>query len=417
LKVNLNNREIASSPVFYILCGNAAYNRGDRGNLYSQLALLHRFFPAATLVLDSSRPEVDQLWFKALVLKRSLIPNRAQRHWLRQADIVICGGGALLADNSCRLLVPYWLVYLAYVKWILRKPLMLWAHGLVLETPIGRFLGRHALNLADCITVRDSGSLRTCQDLWVRPPCQQTADPAILISPGTRADGEAVLRAERIPLDRPLICLSPTFWHLYHDQRSWLPYPMGKRFARTLKRNRDLLQQYLQGLARLASLLAERHRARIVLLPRYASPEWNDITFCQQIAAAAALPGRIHVFVKDSYTPNQLYAVWRCFMFNVSVSLHDAIFATAMDCPVLHLSYESKGTDFFEALHAPQQVMPWQTILDPQGVNKIADRVEEVLAHWPQMKEQRSEAVQALQERAAHNGAILKSLYDQVRAP
>lgn len=405
---------IGPKPLFYILCGNAAYNRGDRGNLFSQLALLRQRFPEVTLVVDSSRADVDRHWFDAVVLKRSLIPNRTQREWLRKADLVICGGGALLADNSCRLLVPYWFFYLAYVKWVLRKPLMIWAHGLVLETALGKWLGRHALNMADCITVRDAGSFRLCEALRVRPPYEQTADPAILISPGTREEGESVLRDANIPCDRPLICLSPTFWHLYHDRQNWLPYPMGRRFTSNLNRRRDTLERYLEGMARLASLLAERHDAHILLLPRYASPEWEDVPFCREIAVRTNLPGRIHVLANDHYAPAQLYALWRCFMVNISVALHDAIFATALDCPVLHLSYESKGKDFFEALHASRQVMPWETILDPQGAEQIAERVELILAQWDDTRQQRTVAVQALQSRAAHNADILKKLYDRI---
>src|SRR5690606_27767209 len=163
--------------------------------------------PNATLVVDSSRPEIDRHWYDAVILRRGIIPNAEQRYWLKKADIVICGGGALLADNSCRLLVPYWFFLLAYVKKILRKPLMVWANGLVLETSLGQLLAKHALNFADCITVRDIGSYNLCKMLGVSSPYEQTADPAMLLSPGPKEDGEAILKAEGIPMDRPIFCI------------------------------------------------------------------------------------------------------------------------------------------------------------------------------------------------------------------
>ncbi len=403
-------------PVFYILCGNAAYNRGDRGNLYSQITLIKKHFPNVQLVFDSAQYGRDQEWYDVLILKRSIIPNKQQRIWLKKADIVIVGGGALLADNSCRLLVPYWFLYIFYVKKLLGKPVMIWANGLILQTRAGKWLGRLALNMADYITVRDIGSLHTCQELKIERPTEQTADPAILLTAGDKSEGEAILKAEGIPTDRPIICLSPTFWHFYHDQKSWLPYPMGKRFFSPLNKKWEILERYLYAMSRLAQLLAQEHSATILLMPRYAAAEWDDVSFCKQIAEESGLNDKIHIMANDSYPPEQFFALWKCFSLNISVALHDAIFATVMDCPVLHLHYESKGKDFFDALDTPEQLMPWTTLFDHEGPERIAKRATRILSNWHITMPKRADNINHMKTLALRNVDVLKQLYAEISA-
>ncbi len=405
---------VKNGPIFYILCGNAAYNRGDRGNLLSQLALLKERFPTATLVFASDCPEIDRNWYNAIVLRASLLPNSDQRRWMKKADIIVCGGGALLADNSCRVLVPYWFFLIFYCKMILRKPVMIWANGIVLETQLGKFFGKLALNLADRITVRDAGSYNSCKELGIKKPYEQTADPGVLLSPAAREEGQAILAAEGIPQDKPLFCISPTFWHIYHDKKCWLPYPMGKRFTRTTARHAATLEQYKKGIARLAALASQRFGAHILLMPRYANPAWDDIRHCRDIAQMANLPGAIHILENDSYPPQHFFALWKCFAMTISVAMHDAIFAIVMDTPVLHLHYESKGRDLFKFLDASELMMPWETLLNTSYDEEILTRIANIMQQWDANKEVRHKAVANIQHYARRNADVLAQLYQEI---
>lgn len=397
-------------PIFYILCGNAAYNRGDRGNLVSQLALLRERYPDAQIILDSHRPEVDRGWFDAIVLARKLVPGREQREWLRRADVVIWGGGALLADNNCRTMVPYWLAMISYVRLVHKKPIMAWAQGLVLETAAGRTLAALALRMADEVTVRDSNSAATLRKIGISR-FEQTADPAVLLNPAPAEAGAEILRRRGVPQDRPVICISPTFWHFYHDRYSWLPYPMGRNFLGTLRGKRDTHKRYVAGLARLTRLLVDEHRATVLIMPRYADAMWNDIEYCQRIACLSGREAHVHVFSDDTLNPEEFFALWRCFAFTVSVALHDAIFAVAVDRPVLHLFYEPKGEDFFSALEAHDRVLPWSVLLTDDGAEVVAARVRDILLS-PAAPPRRINEMRAA---ARRNIEVLSKLHDERR--
>lgn len=398
------------SHIFYIMCGTAAYNRGDRGNLFSQITLLREHFPHAKIVFDSFRPQIDAAWYDATVVKRHAFPIGRQLYWLKKADIVIWGGGALIADNSCRLLVPHWLLQMLFVKKILRKKVMAWAHGIVLETKLGATLGRIALNQADLITVRNQNSFDALQKLKLRPPIHLTADPGILLAASPAQTGKDILKREHIS-GRPLIAIAPTFWHFYHRAEDWLPYPLGKQSYYADSKRQQQLEQYKRGLAALTVALAKRYNAEILFLPRYPDPQWDDMNYLRDIIAlTGGHAPRCHIFDNDSYAPKDYYAMFQCFDLMVNVALHDGIFATALGVPCVHLWYEAKGRDFFHALHADDRLLPWQSLLDEKGLADILTRVDRTMKNWASINYEMGAHLRRLQSKARQNVIHLKAL-------
>ena len=79
-------------PKIYILCGNATYNRGDRGNLTAQLDLLLERFPGADITIDSFRKDIDEHWYPVRVIERGAFLSFKQLAYLARADVVVWGG-------------------------------------------------------------------------------------------------------------------------------------------------------------------------------------------------------------------------------------------------------------------------------------------------------------------------------------
>ncbi len=90
-----------------ILCGNAAHNRGDRANLSAQISLLRTRLPDADITVCSDRPDIDKSWYGVTIVPRGMPCSLRLFHALKKADVVVWGGGALIADNAGRLLIPY----------------------------------------------------------------------------------------------------------------------------------------------------------------------------------------------------------------------------------------------------------------------------------------------------------------------
>lgn len=397
----------------YILCGNAAFNKGDRGNLDAQIKLLQKHFPKAELILDSYRAEIDRSWYNAKVLRRGAFLSWEQIKGLAKADVVVWGGGALIADNSFRLLIPLWMAIIAFIRFVLRKPVIAWAHGVVLETKLGRVLARHIYSWIDVITVRDKNSLEAVRRLGnIGTPVHLTADPAILIQPLSPQVGAKVLSDFKIEIckSKRLFAISPTYWPIYHQSTDIFPMMLSRYIPIKRELNVHVLRQFNESLLRLVDNIVEKFQARVILLPRYPTEPWKDVQYLQTIAKRSKYPEKVYVFDRDSYSPETYLAAYHHFDFVISNALHDAIFATALDLPCIKLYYEPKGADFFRSINSEDRMLDWKCLFEPDGVEQIINRVDYTLRNWKSLLPNIQEGKIRLQRDAAANAFHLNEL-------
>lgn len=411
---------MARGSRLYVLCGNAAYNRGDRGNLSAQLDLLQRSIPGAEITCDSFRAAVDRDWYPAHVVQRGMFLSKDQVTGLARADVVVWGGGALLADNAARTLVPYWLGIIGFVKRVLRKPIMAWAQGLVLQTRLGRLLAREALQMTDLITVRDRNSWETLQRLGpLNVPAEQTADPAILIEPADARRGAEMLRSLGArPGEEPIFAVTPTFWPFYHRPSDVVPYFHSARvpFRRTHDQEQgERIEAFLTALARVCDGLVTEHGARVIVVPRYPVPPWKDVPLLQSMRHRARNRERIVVVEQDDRPPRDFLAMYRLFDLVLSTALHDSIFATALEVPCVQLHYEPKGRDLFLELDAGDRLADWEVLFQPGGVDEVLAMVRRTRTRWPELRARMAPHRARLREGAHRNVELLAELVERRR--
>lgn len=399
----------------YVLCGNAAYNRGDRGNLSAQIALLRERFPDANIVVDSFRADVDRGWYSAEVVQRGAFLGREQIERLASADVVIWGGGALVCDNAARTLIPYWLAVILFVKRVLRKPVMAWAQGLVVTTKLGARLGRLALNEVDTITVRDRNSFETLERIGAtRPPRERTADPALLVKPASPERGRALLASIGFDPSRDRIfAITPTFWPFYHDASDIIPFFHSERWPRRrthLDRSSDRVEAFVDVLARIATRLVDGHQGRVLLIPRYPTRPWRDLEFLGEVRKRSRRPDDVFVLEEDRASPEEYLAMFHSFACLVSTALHDAIFATAMQVPCVQFYYEPKGRDFFEELGAADRTCDWEMLFREGAEDQVSTMVRDTMESWETHKERMSPHRERLMASARRNADILEDL-------
>lgn len=129
----------------------------------------------------------------------------AVRRALREADLLLSGGGSLLQDvTSLRSLVYY--VAVIFMARRLGTPHMLYAQGIgPLRRSVSRALVRRAAATAAAITVRDASSAELLRNLGV--PADRvftTADPALLLKAPERSSEESA--------DAPVVGLAIRPW-------------------------------------------------------------------------------------------------------------------------------------------------------------------------------------------------------------
>ncbi len=403
----MNDREPLT---FCILCGDATYNRGDRANLAAQLDLLADQFPDCRIIIDSYRPEVDARWYpRAEVLFRHHFPGPRMIRAIRDANIVVWGGGALLADNASIVKVPYWLVIMAFIRFILRKPYMVWAHGLVLNRRWSRALAGWTFRWAEAVAVRDRGSY----DLTHRSghgttPVYLTADPAVLSEPGEAEEGLDLLRSLRLdPEKSPIFAFCHTFCAQHYDAADWIPYMIAGPLGLRKRRGAERIERLIEAMRRFIDRLMDAYSCQFLLLPTYPAPWENDSIHFRELASRISRKDRVAILEKDDIPPKHYHAMWRHFSFVATTPLHHSILTVTAGKPCLNIYYEEKGRNFFEALELGNQLLAIERFTAKDGVDEAFEKVNCLLRDWDLIRPVMLEKLEESRIRARANAEIL----------
>lgn len=389
----------------YILCGNAAFNKGDRGNLDTQIKILRSAYPEAEITYDSYRSEVDRNWYNAKVLPRGWLLSFAQIKGIRKADIVVWGGGALICDNSFRALIPMWLVIIGFIRLVLRKPIAAWAHGVILDTRFGRFFAKFVYQLVDIIAVRDQNSYAAIKSLGkLNAPVILTADPAILLEPKSAETGRMLLSELGLQVGgaKKIIAISPTYWPFYHRSSDFFPLMLKAKFG-FKSPSHPKLNVFNIALETLVVRLVNEYDAQVLLLPRYSSQPWKDLEYLKKIRDNCQMNQRVFVYDQDIYSPEAYTSMYYHFDMLVSTALHDLIFATALDRPCVNLFYEPKGRDFFKALGSDDRMMDWNCLFESDGTERVLAKVRYTFENWEILRPAIVEKKKLIQAAAKRN--------------
>lgn len=402
---------------FYILCGDATYNRGDRGNLMSQIDMLRETFPGCEIMFETYRPEVDKDWYlPAKAVRRKLPLTWDQFKAMKAADIIIWGGGALLTDNASQAKIPYFAILIVLIKLILRKPIMIWAQGIIIDTKPGKFFARLPLRLADKITVRDQGSYEAVKRVNPRLAVELTADPAVLAQGGSAEEGRVILNQEGVPADgKPLMAIACTFCSLRYRPNTLIPWELAYRLGMKREHDPERLNKLIKKLADLADELVKQFNANVIFLPTYPAPWEDDIKIFEKVREQTTNKSRIFILKQDTYPPRSYLAIWHHLSATVSIPMHHGIFSVINNVPCVNIYYEEKGKQFFERIHATDQLMSLSEFMETDGAQKVVKILSYVLANWKEIGEKTRREIAIVQRDAKKNVTILSELVNKLQ--
>lgn len=393
----------------YILCGDATYNKGDRGNLWAQIKLLKNYFPKAKITVDSYRPQQDKNWYDAKVIKRGLLLNWQQIKNIKKSDFVVWGGGALLTDNASRIKIPYWFFIIFFIRFILQKHIMTWAQGLIIDTSLGKFFGRLTFNMTDLITVRDNNSYAALKRLKVKPPHFKTADPAVLIQPGTPQQGRDILKKEQIPFEtKPIFAIAGTFCSFHYDPKDLIPYMIAQPLGLRKRTENQTVLSIKTSLSKLADKLIEDYDCNVLFLPTYPAPWEKDLETFKEIAQISSHQDRIFCLQNDTYSPQEYLSLWNFFNFVVTIPMHHGIFSTVMNVPCVAFDYEVKVKDFFKSINAANRILDINILLKNKDLDEVTKVIDATIKNWKSLSATSQAKLNNLKTEAQNNANYLK---------
>lgn len=336
-------------------------NTGDEAILAALIEGLKQNFANPEIVILSAEPGFSTNLHQVQAVNRS--DFKAVRRELKQADILISGGGSLLQDVTSLKTIPYYLGIIVLAK-LLGTAVYFLAQGVgPVNNSLNQRLIASVLNRVDLITVRDNQSRALLKEWGVQQRIEVTAD--LVFTLRAEGQGKRILEEEGLEFKEPLLAVSVRPW----GDNSYL--------------------------AEVAEALDRLSREFAILLIPFHEPDDMEVSqlLAQQMRAEVNL-------IEGSYEPPEILALIDYSDLLLGVRLHSLIFAAAVTTPLVGISYDPKIDNFLGQLG-----------LEPVGdVNSLAaNRLYEVVVETWSGADGRlcREQVQRLRDLAELNFALM----------
>lgn len=352
-------------------------NAGDEALLYAMITSLRQLKPKLDIIVLSNNPEKTAADYKVKAVNRWLLPEIWSA--VKEADLVISGGGSLLQDVTGSRSILYYLAVVLMAKFM-GIPVMFYAQGIGPVTQkLNKLLIGRIGNKVDVITVRDRQSLEDLKQLGVTKPLSRvTADP-VLAMDGNQISlergREILTQAGIVPDDhrRPVLGISVRDW--------------------------PGLEQAIPALARVADNLAEAEGCQVVFLamhnPKDLTPAWK----------ISRLMSSQRVVLQEKYSIEELFSIIGNLDALVGMRLHALIMAAVMGVPQVGVSYDPKVDRFMEVVEQPNA--GWLPDLDEASLQAT---VTGVLKNKAEIRQNLLLKTRDLAEKAFENAVLAISM-------
>ncbi|WP_003543724.1 polysaccharide pyruvyl transferase CsaB [Desulfotomaculum nigrificans] len=304
-----------------VLSGYYGFNNlGDEAVLFSILKTLRDLRLGLRIEVLSNRPEETAEIYKVTAANRWKLMDIYRA--LKEADMLISGGGSLLQDVTGLKSLIYYLGVIGLAR-LLGKPVFFYAQGIgPVNSKLGRLLMRLVVNRVNYITVRDESSRQDLADMKItRPRVTVTADPVLGLEQkfiDEKIGGQILQEAGLdLSIERKLVGVSVREWQ-------------------GLTAYKEMLGEVCDKLARLGY--------QVVFLPMHYP---DDLETSREIVSRMEQPA---VVLSGQYSVIEMASLIANMDLLIGMRLHALILAAVMHVPPVALSYDPKIDRFMDLL-------------------------------------------------------------------
>ncbi|GKX30450.1 polysaccharide pyruvyl transferase CsaB [Vallitalea longa] len=239
---------------------------------------------------------------------------------IKNADIIISGGGSLLQDTTSTRSLLYYLGIIRLAKFH-NKKVMLYANGIgPIYKKINRLMTKYIVNKVDLITLRDDLSKRDLDSMKVtKPKIHVTADPVFSMNINKKRYKD-LLKDNNIPLDKPLVGILFREWKNIN---------------------------YEEIIANVCDELIANKDVNIVFIPMEYK---EDIDISKRIASR--MKQNSYVLDEDLDSSSIIGVIGEMHMI-LSMRLHALLFAALSSVPMVGFVYDPKVSCYLDLLKMP----------------------------------------------------------------
>ena len=381
-------------------------NLGDRAILSATIANIRKEIPAAEIKVISSDPAQTMSTYNVTGIYYKNI--RAILRAIKQADLIVLGGGEFIQDKSS---FAYLLLNLSVgiIALLFKRPICFYAIGVGNKEEIslfGRYLSRLVLERAKFITLRDEDSFKTLRSfLKTFPPMVVTADPAIALpSISKKLSDEILLKYGITTSDYPLICFSPRKI-LLRNFGGLIPLGLQIKLGVESLESAKLNSKIAEVLASTLDHLLQKHSGKIVFVPMYngANFSYHDSDFALEIIEKMSNKSKA-IIIEANHFPEEVQAVLNRADVVASMTLHALILSTKNYVPMVAITYSSKAERFMRLIMQSDYIIKVSHLT----AKDLIDKIEEALSKKKLLTKLIEERVVILHEKASLNAKFVK---------
>lgn len=231
---------------------------------------------------------------------------------LRDADLLLSGGGSLLQDITSTRSIIYYLSVIIIAK-IVRKKVYVYANGIgPIDKKINRILTRKVLNKVDYITLRDKLSYSFVRELGVtNKNIEVTADPVFTLK------AEEDDRIDDILKDEGIKIREKTLGFCIRDYKK--DETIKEKFAKTI------------------DLLIEKDY-EILLVPFHMP---RDNVYSREVADRCLHKEKV-MLIENTYSAGELMGIFKRLKLLAAMRLHSLVYAASVNLPMVGIIYDPK---------------------------------------------------------------------------
>jgi len=374
----MNTAKIQGKPRLVISGYYGFDNAGDEAILLSLITAFRTICPEVQLTVLSGNPSNTAGLYNVQALNRWQ-PGEVYRA-LREADMLISGGGSLLQDvTGLKSLVYYLGVVWLALK--LKKTVSFCGQGVgPVTSVIGRRLMKSIAGKVNLITVRDEQSANDLLEMGITsPPVYVTADPVFVLkkedfgSEKKNKFPQNLLRNDQLKKGQPTAGISLREWPFFNEKDKMV-------------------------MAKLADQLSNSGW-KVIFMPFHYPA---DLTACRMVKQLMETPAQI---MDEVLTAREAGSIIYSLDLLIGMRLHSLILAAVTGVPFIGISYDPKIKRFLNQLG----LQPAGEVSDLE-YSKCLSAVNEVINNQDDFKIKLRQAVELLQPKALLNAKLALEL-------
>ena len=348
-------------------------NMGDESILTAIITDLRANIPEIEITVLSVNPKVTEKKHNVKSVY-SKSPFKVLKV-IKEADILISGGGSLLQDVTSKRNVLYYLAVM-YMGILLNKKVMVYSQGMgPIRSKFNRRLTKRVLERIDVITLRDSRSERFLKELKLKNKnIYVTADPVIALEQKDLKLGQSIMKKEGIDLGK------------------------GKTVGFAI-RGKAKSKGFINNLCMLTDRLVKEKGINIVFIPFHHGEDIGILDAIQDNCNEKVF------CLHDEYKIPELLSIIGNVDLLVGERLHSLIFSSVMKVPIIALSYDPKINNFIG--YISEKVF---SDIDEIDFDKLYKEILIKLETEEENKEELSEKIDLLKQKLSRNSEEIKKL-------